>query len=220
MSDIDSHREPDMQRSRSTASWVMLAILGAIVCIYLGLIVGGRALGLFPAGGRPGAHPAVGRALTYLKLQPLTGDAEPVTLDDLRGQTVLLNFWGVWCPPCREEFPHIAALAEKLKDDPKFRLLSVSCGQEADEKNEIDGLRSATQTFLLHVHSRLSTYSDQSAVTRREVAMTLEEPRFAYPTTLLLDGQGVIRGVWLGYGAGYSEQMEQLADELLHPAAK
>ncbi len=218
MSNTDIDGPVIRRRRRSAGSWVILAILAAIVCIYLALVVGRHTLGLFPDREQASQHPAVGRTLSHLKLQPLTGDAAPVTLDELRGQIVLLNFWGTWCPPCREEFPHLAALAEKLKDQAGFRLLSVSCGTGPD--NELDTLKFATQAYLQHEHSRLSTYADQSAYTRRSVAMTLEETDFAYPTTMLLDGEARIRGVWLGYIDGYTEQMQQLVDELLHPAGK
>ena len=215
MSDLDIPQETGTQRGRSTGSWAMLAILAAIVCIYVALMVGRHALGLFPGGERPGAHPAVGQPLRDLRLEPLTGTGEPVTLDDVRGQVVLLNFWGTWCPPCKVEFPHVAALSETLKDQPDFRLLSVSCGNGADP--DLAGLKIATQAYLQQVHSRLTTYADQSAYTRRGVALALGDNRFAYPTTILLDRQGVIRGVWLGYEDSYPDQMRQLVDELLHP---
>jgi cytochrome c biogenesis protein CcmG/thiol:disulfide interchange protein DsbE len=32
-------------------------------------------------------------------------DGSKVTLDQLRGQVVVLNFWATWCVPCREELP-------------------------------------------------------------------------------------------------------------------
>ena len=41
----------------------------------------------------------------------LTGD--PVKLSGYRGQTVVLNFWGSWCSPCREEAPTLALLAKQ-----------------------------------------------------------------------------------------------------------
>jgi thiol-disulfide isomerase/thioredoxin len=42
-----------------------------------------------------------------------TLDGETVTLSDLRGQPVLINFWATWCPPCRAEMPAIQAAYEQ-----------------------------------------------------------------------------------------------------------
>ena len=49
-----------------------------------------------------------------------------ISLRDLRGKIVVLNFWATWCPPCVEEMPSLLRLQAKLKDDPRFVLLAVS----------------------------------------------------------------------------------------------
>jgi thiol-disulfide isomerase/thioredoxin len=41
----------------------------------------------------------------------LTG--APIKLSSYRGKTLVLNFWGSWCPPCRDEAPTLAVLAEQ-----------------------------------------------------------------------------------------------------------
>jgi cytochrome c biogenesis protein CcmG/thiol:disulfide interchange protein DsbE len=43
-------------------------------------------------------------------------DGETITLSDLRGQVVIINFWASWCPPCREEAPYLEATWRKYKD--------------------------------------------------------------------------------------------------------
>lgn len=49
------------------------------------------------------------------RLTPLTGGAQK-TLTEFRGQVVVLNFWGSWCTPCRDEAPLLQAYHRKLQD--------------------------------------------------------------------------------------------------------
>ncbi|MBA4157173.1 MAG: TlpA family protein disulfide reductase [Gemmatimonadetes bacterium] len=50
---------------------------------------------------------------------------QPVALEDLVGQVVLLNVWATWCPPCREEMPSMQRLHERFASD-GLRVVAVS----------------------------------------------------------------------------------------------
>ncbi len=195
------------QGRRHAWPWLALALLAAVVLVYL-TIVGGP--GRQPEGTQ---GPAIGRRLPYLQLEPLTGDSQPVSLDDLRGRVTLVNFWGTWCPPCRLEFPEIVELAARFGKQDDFWLYAVSCGQGDDER--LDTLRSETLEFLAASKTTLSTYADQNAASRRAMTLALDLDGFAYPTTLVLDRQGTIRGFWVGYGSRTAREMAALIQELL-----
>jgi cytochrome c biogenesis protein CcmG, thiol:disulfide interchange protein DsbE len=156
-------------------------------------------------------HASVGKTLSVLDLSGLTGGAKAVKQNDLAGKVVLLNFWGTWCPPCRAEFPHLAALEKKYRDNPDFRLLAVSSAPDIEPN--IEELRHDTDSFLKDQGSDLPTYSDNHDATRGEVEKVAGW--MGYPTTLILDKQGVIRGKWDGYMPGSERQMESLVAELL-----
>ena len=56
----------------------------------------------------------IGNLAPGFQLQDLDGNT--VSLGDLRGQPVMVNFWASWCGPCRAEMPHIQAVFEEWQD--------------------------------------------------------------------------------------------------------
>jgi thiol-disulfide isomerase/thioredoxin len=58
-------------------------------------------------------------------------ESKPVSLQDYRGRVVLVNFWYPACGPCRGEFPHLQAAAEKFKAR-GFEVLALNVHPEED----------------------------------------------------------------------------------------
>lgn len=58
-------------------------------------------------------------------LQLLDIDGKVVSLEDLKGKVIFLNFWATWCPPCIAEMPNIAQLHEEMGDEVAFVMLSL-----------------------------------------------------------------------------------------------
>ncbi|MFW6074233.1 MAG: TlpA family protein disulfide reductase [Chloroflexota bacterium] len=50
------------------------------------------------------------------ELEPIEG-GDPVSLEDLRGKVVLLNFWASWCGPCEDEIPILIEASRQFPDD-------------------------------------------------------------------------------------------------------
>src|SRR5690606_16354584 len=65
----------------------------------------------------------VGTAAPSFPARDLQGN--PVSLDALRGEVVLLNIWATWCPPCREEMPSMQRLHDQLAEE-GLRVVAVS----------------------------------------------------------------------------------------------
>lgn len=56
-------------------------------------------------------------------------DGQRISLDDLEGKVVLMDFWATWCGPCREALPHIQKIAQKFQGEPLV-ILSVSLDKD------------------------------------------------------------------------------------------
>jgi thiol-disulfide isomerase/thioredoxin len=62
-------------------------------------------------------------------------DGKTVSLADLRGKVVLLNFWATWCGPCRMEVPDLVELQKKYKDQLQVIGLVVDSAEEAEVRS-------------------------------------------------------------------------------------
>jgi thiol-disulfide isomerase/thioredoxin len=103
------------------------------------------------------------------------GDAQPHSLADFRGRTVLLNIWATWCLPCLREIPALDHLAVALHDA-NVVVVAVSI-----DRKGIDEVR---KTFAeLHVQ-KLVPYIDRSGQALRTVR------GMGLPMSLLVDGEG------------------------------
>ena len=64
-------------------------------------------------------------------------DGQDVRLSDYRGKVVLVNFWGTWCEPCKEETPALQQSYEKLGEQ---GLVIIGIDLQSQERNGAEGI--------------------------------------------------------------------------------
>ncbi|NDJ85429.1 MAG: TlpA family protein disulfide reductase [Chloroflexi bacterium] len=114
-------------------------------------------------------------------------DGSVVSLSDFRGQTVLLNFWATWCPPCRVEMPEFqAAFAEQGGIEGDFVVLAVNLMEDPD----------TITPFLQEFDLTFPVALDLDGTINSQFAVQ------GYPTSYVIGPEGVIRVVHVGPASG------------------
>ena len=125
---------------------------------------------------------ASGATVRFLRervpVQPFTApdvDGRRISMADLKGKVVLVNFWATWCPPCREEIPDLIALQEKYRD----RLQIVGISQDS---GSTEGVRRFVEAHHINYPIVMSTPEIER----------LFPNVYALPTSFLIDRDGRI----------------------------
>ena len=104
-----------------------------------------------------------------------------VSLNQFRGQVLVLNFWATWCPPCVEEMPSLVQLQQKLADK-KVTVLGVSIDVDGD----------AYHRFLKERGISFMTVRDAD----HKVSDVYGS--FKWPETYIIDRDGKVRRKFIG----------------------
>ena len=188
-------------------------------------------------------YPTIGFPAPVFQIEPLSDNAElkPFTSFNLVGKTTLLNIWGPWCGPCRQELPHMFALSSALSKNPNFQYISVA--YPPDLANGFEDERTVDGKLVLKINPDIKEQKDMFQKMAVDAAATAgfsgkeiywdpngilanalfqsfpagKQRGIAFPTTILFDSNKVIRAVWVGYTPGLEKQIEAKVQEQLKP---
>lgn len=123
-------------------------------------------------------------------------DGNPVSLADLRGKAVWINFFASWCPPCQGETPVLRDLSERYKDQ-GLEVVAVSV-----QETTADDVRAYAERYQLPY----TIGFDGSGHAFHQYRV------YALPTQFFLDENGVIRSIVQGplSEAGASQRIESI----------
>ena len=88
-------------------------------------------------------QPELARARMAPNFRVTTLDGQTVTMDDLRGKVVLVDFWATWCGPCNAELPHVKEIAARYAGRPLV-ILSVSSDKDEAKWKQFIGAHGMT----------------------------------------------------------------------------
>ncbi len=112
----------------------------------------------------------------YDNLTFLDAKNKQISLNDYRGNLIMLNFWATWCAPCKEEMPSLDIL-QKNKNLSNLKIFPINVGQENEEK--------ASEFFRDLKIKNLDLYFDSSITLAKKFGLR------GIPTTILFNKDGL-----------------------------
>jgi thiol-disulfide isomerase/thioredoxin len=154
-----------------------------------------------PESGGGGCTVAVGKAACEVEGEHVGGEG-PTSLAGAKGQVAIVDFWATWCDPCKKSFPAYQEIVDKFAG--KVAVIAVSV-DDADEKTPEDLKTFAKEngdvTFPLVWDKTKSTSGQYKPETM--------------PTSYIIDKEGIVRHIHVGFKGGAKEEMDEQIEALL-----
>ena len=129
------------------------------------------------------------------------------TLADLKGKTVVLDFWATWCQPCKASFPMMKKVQNRFRENPDVVFLFIHCFERGDNPME------EAVTYMKNHQFNFKVLFDLRDTTTKESMVAKAYGIRGIPTKCVIDPTGNLRFVSTG-GIKYTETEEMAAEHL------
>jgi len=165
-----------MAVKKSRKRWVIMIIVIIAVVVIVGIVLSRGSCS-------PSDSTIQSQQAPDFTLPTLAG--ANVTLSELEGVPVVLNFWATTCGHCLRELPYFEAVAQESEQE--IEVLAVNVGQSA----------STIQTFFGDYELIMTVALDEEAKTFSTYSLR-DNPRGYIPFTVFVDREGIVRHLQVG----------------------
>jgi thiol-disulfide isomerase/thioredoxin len=130
------------------------------------------------------------------------GENQSLDLNQYKGKVLYVDFWASWCGPCAKSFPFLNEMHEQFKDQ-GLQIVGVNLDENADD----------AKAFLAKYPASFTVAADVSKQCAKDFAVK------AMPSSYLIDRNGVVQHVHLGFRPGEAQELRTLVEKLLSEKA-
>jgi thiol-disulfide isomerase/thioredoxin len=151
----------------SKKTWIILAIVIVVIAAAVGIVLS-----------RGSSSPS------DLTLPIITWNE--TTLSTLEGTPVVLNFWSIGCPACRQQLPYLEAVAQQ--NEGELKVIAVNVADNA----------AGIQTFFADYEPTMIIALDKNGEAFVDYSLAYNNTRGYIPFTLLIDSEGLVQHAKIG----------------------
>lgn len=140
-----------------------------------------------------------GQAMPACKLASLA-DNQVTDLNQMKGKVLYVDFWASWCGPCAKSFPFMNEMHQQLKDK-GLEIIGVNLDENPGDAKD----------FLAKYPAKFTVLAD--ATQDKKCAQDFAVK--AMPSSYIIDQNGKVHHVHLGFKPGEAEEVRQLVEKLL-----